>query len=78
MTAREMVPAIGACVLITSGVGEILIAAKVVDVKTAWSTVRLLVEPVSGSGSAWVELSRLRRQSIHSAGMGVVAVGGAR
>lgn len=61
MTAREMVPAIGATVLVSVGVGDIAITCKVVDVKTAWNQVRLLVSPVAGKGEAWVELSRLRR-----------------
>ncbi len=63
MTAREMVPAIGAEVLIAVGVGEIEIAVIVRDVKTSWNQVRLLVQPVAGAGEAWVELSRLRRGS---------------
>ena len=63
MTAREMVPALGSRVLISSGIGEIEIMVSVIDVKTSWNQVRLLVSPVSGSGSAWVELSRLRHGS---------------
>lgn len=63
MTAREMVPAIGAEVLIAVGVGDIACACKVMDVKTSWNQVRLLVQPLAGSGEAWVDSSRLRRGS---------------
>lgn len=67
MTAREMAPAIGSRVAIASGIGDVLIDCRVIDVKTSWNQVRLLVEPISGSGSAWVELSRLRRSPAEAA-----------
>jgi len=64
MTAREMVPAIGAVVLVSVGVGDLVVSCRVKDVKTAWNQVRLLVSPVVGKGEAWVELSRLRRDTV--------------
>ena len=67
MTAREMVPAIGAVVLVSVGVGDLVVSCRVKDVKTAWNQVRLLVSPVTGKGEAWVELSRLRRDVMSQA-----------
>jgi hypothetical protein len=66
-TAKNMVPAIGATVHISTGVGEIVAACRVEDVKSSWGNIRLLVSPVAGSGSAWVELSRLRRVEVSAA-----------
>lgn len=61
MTAKEMTPAIGATVEISTGVGEMTVTARVLDAKTSWNQVRLLVAPLAGTGTAWIELSRLRR-----------------
>jgi len=33
---------------------------KVTDVKTSYGRVRVLVEPISGSGEAWVDLSSVQ------------------
>lgn len=66
-TAREMLPALGARVMIHVGVGELLVECTVNDVKQSWGNIRLLVTPVAGSGSAWVELSRLRRVEVSAA-----------
>ena len=58
MTAKEMIPAVGAVVVVR--VEDVLMVnCKVVDVKTAWGRPRLLVTPVAGSGRQWVDLSRV-------------------
>lgn len=67
MTAREMVPALGAVVSVAVGVGDLVVSCRVKDVKTAWNQVRLLVVPIAGTGEAWVELSRLRRDVVSKA-----------
>lgn len=58
MTAKEMAVAIGHVVMIRYE--NINVECKVVDVKSAYGAVRLLVQPVAGMGQQWVELSRLR------------------
>ena len=60
MTATQMIPAVGAQVEVRTGVGEIAVLCEVRDVKTSYGNIRLFVTPVAGSGSAWVELSRVR------------------
>ena len=55
MTAKQMMNAIGQHVELRHG--SLHVACKVLDVKTAWGTPRLLVEPLSGSGNQWVDLS---------------------
>ena len=57
MTAMEMVPAVGATVHVHFE--NIHVQCKVLDVKTAWGKVRLLVSPVAGRYHQWVELARL-------------------
>lgn len=59
-TAKYMTPAIGQHVDVHCGVGNIAFTAVVQDVKSSWGNIRLLVQPAQGSGSAWIELSRLR------------------
>lgn len=65
-TVKHMLPAIGAVVSIASGIGDIQFEAAVMDVKSSWGNIRLLVQPVSGNGTAWIELSRLRAPRPHS------------
>jgi hypothetical protein len=36
------------------------VLCKILDAKTAYGKVRLLVKPVSGSGSKWIETSRVK------------------
>lgn len=58
MTANEMIPAVGRKVLVRFEDLEVLCIVR--DVKTAWNRPRLRIEPVSGTGSQWVELGRVR------------------
>ena len=58
-TVGELSPAIGQdCYVLFE---QLTIACRVADVKTSYGRVRLLVTPLSGSGSQWVELGRLVR-----------------
>lgn len=57
MTCKEMLPAVGATVLVACD--SLNVACRVADVKTAWGRARLLVQPITGNGEMWVELSRV-------------------
>ena len=57
MTATEMIPAVGATVLVRCE--DLHVQCTVKDVKMAYGRPRLLVTPVSGVGAQWVELGRL-------------------
>lgn len=57
VTAREMVPAIGASVSVRFE--SVRIECRVNDVKYVWGRIRLQVSPLAGSGEQWVELDRL-------------------
>lgn len=56
-TVRELIPAIGAHVAVRFE--SIEIKCRVLDAKNAYGKVRLLIEPISGNGSQWIELSRV-------------------
>ena len=56
-TAKQMQPAIGQ--IIEVGFESISIHCKVLDVKSAWGKIRLLIKPFSGNGEQWIELSRV-------------------
>lgn len=58
MTAREMLPAIGQTVEVRFE--ELSVLCTVLDVKTAYGRPRLLIKPLTGTGSQWVELSRVK------------------
>jgi hypothetical protein len=62
MTANEMIPAVGAHVVVAFE--QVQVACTVLDVKTSWGKPRLLIAPLSGDGSQWIELSRLTRAGI--------------
>lgn len=57
-TCLDMIPAIGARVIVRFE--DIQIECVVSDVKNSWGKPRLLITPVSGNGSQWVEMSRVR------------------
>jgi len=59
-TTREMLPALNEQVSVRFE--SIRVDCIVDDVKSAYGKVRLLVIPVSGGGSQWVELDRVQRQ----------------
>ncbi len=58
MTCNEMIPAVGAVVLVACD--GLNVACTVADVKMSWGKPRFLVRPCAGTGEVWVELSRLR------------------
>jgi hypothetical protein len=57
-TVQEMQPAIGAAVLVQFE--SLSVRCIVSDAKSAYGRVRIQVQPESGQGSQWVELSRIR------------------
>jgi len=56
-TAAMMHPAIGQTVNVRTD--NWTIPMRVIDVKSAWGNIRCEVEPLNGSGRAWIELSRI-------------------
>ena len=65
MTAQEMLPAIGATVMVACE--SLNVACRVQDVKTSWGRARLLVRPLTGTGEQWVEMSRVSRGEVRTA-----------
>lgn len=57
MTATEMIPAVGATVMVRCE--SLVVRCRVKDVKESWGRPRLLVVPDAGAGEQWVELGRL-------------------
>ena len=53
MTATQLIKQIGSTAYIVAG--GLKVAVRIVDAKECWGKTRYLVEPVTGSGSAWVE-----------------------
>ena len=58
-TAKQMIPAVGH--EINVHVETWTIPMVVTDVKSAWGRIRLEVEPVTGHGRQWIELSRVQK-----------------
>ena len=59
MTAKMMTPAIGTIVGVPFGsLGNVTVAFKVKDVKSSYGNMRLLVEPMSGTGACWIDATR--------------------
>ena len=56
-TCLSMLPAIGAPVRVRFE--SIYVECIVRDVKSSWGKARLMVVPVTGSGSQWVEMDRI-------------------
>ena len=56
-TAAKMSIAIGQTVNVR--VESWTIPMKVIDAKSAWGNIRVEVEPLNGTGRAWIELSRI-------------------
>ena len=56
-TAQKMIVAVGQIVNVR--VESWTVPMRVVDAKSAWGNIRVEVEPLNGSGRAWIELSRL-------------------
>ena len=65
-TVNAMRPAIGQTVTVRFESIEVL--CTVIDAKSAYGRVRYEVRPVSGSGSQWVELDRVRIAEPDNAG----------
>ena len=57
MTATEMLPAIGTTVMVRFE--DLMVACLVKDVKSSWGKARLLVLPIAGEGTQWVEMGRV-------------------
>lgn len=68
MTATEMIPAVGMTVLVRFE--DCQVSCTVADVKHVYGKARVLITPVNGLGSQWVELSRV---SIRVSAMAVTA-----
>ena len=60
ITAKDMIPALNEQVSVRFE--SIRVDCVVSDVKNSYGTVRLLVVPVSGGGSQWVEMGRVQRR----------------
>ena len=56
-TASKMIVAVGQIVNVR--VENWIIPMRVLDAKSAWGNIRVEVEPINGSGRAWVEMSRI-------------------
>lgn len=56
-TVRQLLPAIGTLVAVRFE--SLVIECRVIDAKNAYGTVRILVAPLAGSGTQWVELTRV-------------------
>lgn len=56
-TVKGLAPAIGQIVLVRFE--EVKITCEIVDVKNSWNKVRVLVAPVNGVGTQWIELGRI-------------------
>lgn len=57
LTAKTMLPAIGQQV--NARFEDLTIHCTVQDVKQSYGRIRLLIVPVSGTGSQWVEMQRV-------------------
>lgn len=57
-TAVEMIPAVG--VTVNVQFDSLLFHCEILDVKQSWGKYRFLIRPEAGTGTQWVELSRLR------------------
>ena len=56
-TVTQLLPAIGALVAVR--MEDLTIHCRVLDVKRSWDRIRLQVQPLAGSGSQWVDISRI-------------------
>ena len=56
-TVTQLLPAVGALVAVR--MEELTIHCRVLDVKRSWDRIRLQVQPLTGSGSQWVDISRI-------------------
>ena len=59
MTVGDLAPAIGQEVSLK--LDDMLVAVKVLDVRTVWKRIDCLITPVSGLGEKWVSVSSLRK-----------------
>lgn len=59
MTALQLLPPIGTKVMVR--MESLVVECKVLDAKNAYGRVRLLINPVSGSGAQWVLEDRVVR-----------------
>lgn len=56
-TAKQMIPAVGETVVVR--IEAFQVRMRILDAKSAYGNVRLLVTPVAGEGQAWVDCSRV-------------------
>jgi hypothetical protein len=60
MTVKELAARIGEDALVSFEKGNVTVRCRIVDARTAYGKAQLLVEPVAGSGSTWVEEARIQ------------------
>lgn len=58
LTALDMLPAIGTSV--TVQFEQIQVNCTVTDVKVSYGRPRIQIKPVTGQGTQWIELARIR------------------
>ena len=58
-TVRELMPALGEQVAVRFE--DMIFDCTVLDAKNSWGKVRILVQPIKGTGQQWIELGRLTR-----------------
>ena len=66
MTAIEIAALIGQRVEVR--IEMVQVECVVLDVKLAYGATRFLIQPIKGSGSQWVDISRVRRGGADSMG----------
>jgi hypothetical protein len=57
MTAKQMIPKLDS--LATVRFEQVLVACRIVDVKSAYGKTRVQVQPIEGLGEQWVEMDRV-------------------
>lgn len=62
MTLRELASMINEVLPVRLSIGKdaLSVECRILDIKQSYGNVRVLIEPVRGSGSVWVDISRLQ------------------
>lgn len=64
ITAKDMIPALNEQVSVRFE--SIRVDCVVQDVKNSYGVIRLLITPIQGGGSQWVEMGRVQRRVVAS------------